>query len=99
MSNNSKSASEREAALFGLAIERPLAGRAAFLEAVCGSDKALRGRLEALLAAHDQSYELLGNDTLRVAAEATRKVEVASEPIDEAIGQKLGPFKLLERVG
>ena len=35
-------------------LEKPVAERAAFLQAVCGADSALRQRLEALLAAHDQ---------------------------------------------
>ena len=43
---------DREAALFALAIEKPAAERAGFLEAVCRADQSLRQRLEALLAAH-----------------------------------------------
>ena len=39
---------EREAALFALAVEKPVAERAAFLQAVCGNDSALRQRLDAL---------------------------------------------------
>lgn len=45
---------ERESALFALALEKPKAERATFLQVVCGPDLALRQRLEALLAAHDQ---------------------------------------------
>ncbi len=44
---------DREAALFAFAIEKTIAERAAFLQAVCGGDRALRQRLDALLAAHD----------------------------------------------
>ena len=36
---------EREATLVALALEQPVAARAAFLEAVCGEDKARRARL------------------------------------------------------
>ena len=48
------SSREREAALFAMALEKPVAERAVFLQAVCGSDGELRQRLETLLAAHDQ---------------------------------------------
>ena len=99
--NNSplSSASEREAALFALALEKPVAERAAFLQAVCGNDNALRQRLEALLAAHEQPDELLGDDVGKPTAKATMKLEFPDEPADEAVGQTLGRYKLLERVG
>jgi eukaryotic-like serine/threonine-protein kinase len=51
------SGQEREEVLFALALEKPAAERAAFLHAVCGGDAALRQRLEALLAAHDEPDE------------------------------------------
>ncbi|MDA1275860.1 MAG: serine/threonine-protein kinase [Verrucomicrobia bacterium] len=59
---------DREAALFALAVEKPVAERAAFLQAVCGNDNALRQRLEALLDAHDQPEDVLGMDTKQVVA-------------------------------
>ena len=93
------STQEREAALFALALEKPVAERAAFLQAVCGTDSGLRQRLEALLAAHDQPDELLGDDVDQLTLKATMKLEFAEEPADEAVGQKLGRYKLLERVG
>src|SRR6185503_11987463 len=99
--NNSAmpSPQEREAALFALALEKPVAERAAFLQAVCGADGALRQRLEILLAAHDQPDELLGDAAGKPAVKATMKLEFAEEPPDEAVGQTLGRYKLLERVG
>lgn len=50
---------KREEALFALALEKPAAERDAFLEAVCGDDTVLCRRLEALLAASEQSGSLL----------------------------------------
>ena len=88
---------EREAALFALAAEKPLAERSAFLQAVCGTDSALRQRLEALLAAHEQPEDALATATRAV--KATIKLDLADEPPDEAVGQTLGRYKLLERVG
>jgi hypothetical protein len=41
-----------EEALFALALTKPDAERAAWLDREWGDDKALRARLEALLAAH-----------------------------------------------
>src|SRR6185503_687705 len=99
--NNSAmpSPQEREAALFALALEKPVAERAAFLQAVCGADGALRQRLETLLAAHDQPDELLGDAASKPTVKATMKIEFAEEPPDEAVGQTLGRYKLLKRVG
>jgi WD40 repeat protein len=92
---------EREAAFFALAVEKPVTERAAFLQAVCGKDSALRARLEALLAAHDQPDELLATpeSATSPAVKATMKIEFADEPPDEAVGQTLGRYKLLEKVG
>ena len=86
----------REEALFALALEKPAENRSAFLDAMCEGDAALRARLEALLAAHDQPNTVLATqaDTPR----PTIKLALADVP-DEAVGQTLGRYKLLERVG
>ena len=67
----------------------------------------MRGRLEALLAAHEQPET-------RLVTEVNRRDELHESPIkgqcltelgppkdaaDEAVGQTLGRYKLLERVG
>ena len=91
------STQEREAALFALALEKPLTERSAFLQAVCGKDNALRQRLEALLAAHDQPETL--RTTQAEDVRPTIKLDFDEEPPDEAVGQTLGRYKLLERVG
>jgi len=89
---------EREAALFALAVEKPVAERPAFLQAICGNDYALRQRLDALLAAHDQPEEALGKGVAAATVKATVKLDLDDAP-DEAVGQTLGRYKLLERVG
>ena len=86
----------REEALFALALTKPVAERASWLGRECGDDKALRSRLEALLAAHEQPETLLA--TQAEAARPTIKLDLANAP-DEAVGQTLGRYKLLERVG
>jgi len=49
----------REEVLFALAPEKPAEKRPAFLDAMCDGDAALRKRLDALLAAHEQPETLL----------------------------------------
>jgi len=88
----------REEALFALALEKPADKRPAFLDAMCEGDPALRQRLDALLAAHEQPAELLGGDGAAATVKATIKLDLAAAP-DEAVGQTLGRYKLLERVG
>src|ERR1043166_8455528 len=90
---------ERQAALFALALEKPVAEREAFLAAVCGSDGALRQRLESLLAAHQPPHDTLEREPPNQRKpNATMKIEFA-DLVDEAVGQKLGRYKLLARVG
>ena len=86
----------REEVLFALTLEKPVGKRPAFLDAMCEGDAGLRQRLDALLAAHEQPETLLATqaDTVR----PTIKLDLAEAP-DEAVGQTLGRYKLLERVG
>jgi serine/threonine protein kinase/WD40 repeat protein len=84
----------REEALFQAAVQLTGAERAAFLKGACLGDEALRQRLEALLAAHDAPDEL----SPAPAVKATIKLDLSEAP-DEAVGQTLGRYKLLERLG
>jgi WD40 repeat protein/serine/threonine protein kinase len=86
----------REEALFQAAVQLTGAERATFLNGACLGNDALRQRLDALLAAHDAPDELSPKD--KPAAVATIKLELADAP-DEAVGQTLGRYKLLEKVG
>jgi hypothetical protein len=87
---------EREQALFILAAAKPLAERVAFLDRECGADKVLRTRLEALLAAHERPEPVMDAAVGRV--KATMELEPCHPP-DETIGQKIGRYKMLEKVG
>jgi len=89
--------SNREELLFQLALEKPASERDAFLKAVCGGDTVLRARIEALLAAHEQPSGALAEPS--PAAKATMKIEFADEPKDETVGQTIGRYKILEKVG
>jgi WD40 repeat protein/serine/threonine protein kinase len=86
----------REEVLFQLALEKPASERDAFLKAVCGEDAAVRQRLDALLVAHEQSKGIPAEPA--PVARATMKLDLANVP-DETIGQKIGRYKILEKVG
>jgi tetratricopeptide (TPR) repeat protein/tRNA A-37 threonylcarbamoyl transferase component Bud32 len=91
------SSQDREAVLFQLALEKPAAERQAFLQVICGEETQLRARLEALLAAHDASEDLLSPQI--DAARPTLEVKPSDVSTDEIVGQKIGRYKILERVG
>ncbi|MBI1177562.1 hypothetical protein GC207_09005 [bacterium] len=86
----------REEVLFGMVLEKPASERDAFLKAVCGDDTTLRMRIEALLAAHEQTSGALAEPA--AAAKATMKIEFTEVP-DETIGQKIGRYKILQKIG
>ncbi len=69
--------------------------RRAFLDQACLGDASLRLRVETMLAAHEAPDELPPKTA--PAVEATIKLNL--DPPDEAVGQTLGRYKLLERVG
>jgi serine/threonine protein kinase/Flp pilus assembly protein TadD len=84
----------REELLFQLALTKPATGRGAWLDRECGDDRSLRQRVEALLAAHEETEGPLAEP----APAATMKIEFTDAP-DESIGQKIGRYKILERLG
>ena len=97
---------ERE--LFTAALHQPgPAARVAFLDAACGGDRGLRGRVEALL----REYEQLGSFLERPAAAPAETAVGGPPPADApttpaalndpppAPGAVLGPYKLLEVIG
>ncbi len=96
----------REELQFHLALTKPEAERSAWLDRECGDDPALRARLDVLLAAHARSETLLAGEpeaALRDDAStrppaATLRLHLTDAP-GEAVGQTLGRYKLLERVG
>ncbi len=97
MKTNNQPAPSREEALFALALDKSPTDRAAFLDRECAGDSSLRQRLEALLAAHEQSDGVLAPKAEPV--RPTMKLEPADTPPDEAVGQNLGHYKLLQRIG
>ena len=88
--------STREELLFALALTKTVVERSVWIGRECDGDPALRARLDALLAAHEHPETLLA--TQAESARPTIKLEFADAP-DEAVGQTLGRYKLLEQIG
>ena len=62
---------------------------AAYLEAACQGDSALRQQVEALLSAHARAGDFLEQSV----------IPPAEEPIGEGPGTRIGRYKLLEKIG
>jgi WD40 repeat protein/serine/threonine protein kinase len=85
---------DREEALFAAVLDKPTrAERAAFLDGACGEDRALRARLEALLAAHHGAAGILDAPPSELVPTG------AYRPLTEGPGTLIGPYKLLQQIG
>jgi tRNA A-37 threonylcarbamoyl transferase component Bud32/tetratricopeptide (TPR) repeat protein len=98
MNEPDKSQNRSEKEIFFEALDKKTPEeRAAFLDGACGKDAARRARVEALLADHFQQDTFMKQPA--VGGESrTVKLGLPDTP-DEAVGQRLGRYKLLERVG
>src|SRR5881394_1707462 len=93
-----QSLSERE--IFLAALEKDNAAeRAAFIDAACGGNRALRERIEELLREQEQLGDFLEtpalHETTQVAAAAAQSVPAATEKP----GDRIGRYKLLQNIG
>jgi serine/threonine protein kinase len=85
------------------------ADRAAYLEKACAGDSQLRGRVESLLAAHQEAASFLDNPAKEISAETTSPDEglkpietlppTTYRPITEGPGTVIGHYKLLQSIG
>jgi WD40 repeat protein/serine/threonine protein kinase len=80
-------------ALFDAALELPPERRGAYLQEACGGDEALRGRVEALLRAHESAGTFMDN----VAVDPGRGTLVVKPA--EQLGDRIGRYKLLQQIG
>jgi serine/threonine protein kinase/tetratricopeptide (TPR) repeat protein len=78
--------------LFHDALERPSADRRRFVAEACAGDEALRGRVEALLHAHENPGSFLAENLPGATVTCDR-------PVQEGAGTIIGPYKLLESIG
>src|SRR5258708_38339068 len=75
--------------------------REACLRQACGDGAALRRRVEALLRGHDQANSILERPAFDAAAIVAPQSAGTddSAPQQEAAGTRLGPYKLLQKIG
>jgi eukaryotic-like serine/threonine-protein kinase len=92
--------------IYFAARELPPEDRPAYLTEACGDDLALRTRVEQMLGVADEAEAFMADIPDNESREQkplraplkTRKVERTGSH-DEVIGQKIGRYKLLERIG
>ena len=83
---------QRVKELFGEALDRPPAGRAAWLDAAAG-DPALAAEVGALLAAHEQVDGRLEQGAAAVAPGVWQDLQTA------AAGRLIGPYRIVSELG
>src|SRR5215472_1797970 len=88
------SSGSREDLIVREAQKRPPAERSAFLDGACVCDDALRTRLGVLLSAPDQGDRTSTPES----SPPTLRLDLA-EFVDEAVGQMVGRYKVLEKIG
>jgi eukaryotic-like serine/threonine-protein kinase len=76
------------------ALERTSEQRAAFLDAACQGDHALRGEVEALLASYQRAGSFFETPIIEVAAGL-----MADEPVGTLAGRSLSHFRVLSLLG
>src|SRR5262245_25477323 len=83
------------------ALDRPPGERAAFVEAACGPDAPLRAEVEALLREHEQLGDFLAQAALSDTAtgESTLLLTTGMIVVSEKAGDRIGRYKLLQKVG
>jgi serine/threonine protein kinase len=87
---------ERLKTLFADALDLPVADRAAFLDAACAGDDALRAEVEALLAAEPAAEAALESWVDRL---APVRAQALAETEDAALPLQIGPYRLVREVG
>jgi serine/threonine protein kinase len=93
-----EAANERVEILFDAVLELPNASeRALFLERECAGDAGLRARIERLLAAHQSSEKFF--EDCRPALTLTEPLQGTGENTEEELGQCIGRYKLLQKIG
>jgi eukaryotic-like serine/threonine-protein kinase len=95
-------------AIFHAVLALPPAERFASIAQACANDQQLRRRVEALLLAHEASQAFLPEQpsatsgaglTELAAAAAAGEGRLEPPPNLEQPGEKIGPYKLLEKIG
>jgi len=91
-----------EEALFEAARQlKTSAQREAFLTQACAGDPGLRRRLDALLSANEMADPFLDSAARSAAGlmHSNAARQLAVEPPDEQLGQRIGPYRILQAIG
>ncbi|MCG3161297.1 MAG: Serine/threonine-protein kinase PknD [Acidobacteria bacterium] len=92
---------QRLESLFALVVEMEPEDRAAFLDAECADDAALRAEIESLLAADEQADNFA--EKLAQAARAAAQFDKTGEPdeseADSNVERRIGPYRTIRRIG
>ena len=95
-----EAARDKIEALFDAALElKSPAERAVFLERECAGDASLRTRVERLLSAHERSQGFFENCRPGLSAPEDWEIGPSNQIAEEDIGQRIGPYKLLQKIG
>ncbi|MFO0827100.1 MAG: serine/threonine-protein kinase [Phycisphaerales bacterium] len=85
--------------IFERVIELTGAEREAALSKECGGDAELRRRIEAMLAAAESDTQFLAAPTQGEVPHAAPTDVADTAPVREGPGTRIGPYKLLQRIG
>jgi eukaryotic-like serine/threonine-protein kinase len=80
--------------IFHAALDCEPDQRSAFLDKTCAGDEVLRGKVEALLASHQQAGSFIETPVAAIAASI-----VENGQTDLLIGQMIGHYKISKRIG
>src|SRR5881409_2191271 len=80
--------------IYRSALDQEPARVGAFLDAACAGDEVLRGKVEALLASHQQADSVIETSAV---GRATRIIE--NGQADLFVGRTIGHYKISERIG
>jgi eukaryotic-like serine/threonine-protein kinase len=87
-----------EQAVFAEALQRTTPeARAAYLDAACGTDTALRRRVEVLLRAAENAGDFLEDPPMGLSGDTDSTLPVSE--LSENPGDRIGRYKLLEKIG
>ena len=93
-------------AIFHAALALPPADRPAYLAGACAHDPQIRRRVEALLLAHDAPQAFLPEQPSSTSGAGLTELAAAASqghaeppPNLEQPGERIGPYKLLEKIG
>src|SRR4030095_14568977 len=85
---------ERIEEIFRAALDQKPDHISAFLDTACGGDKALRGKVEALLSSCERAASFIENSAAGIAAKI-----IQNGQRDSLVGQTIGHYKISEPIG